>query len=280
LPSKGIEVDHAGAMAQPFLKWPGGKRWLWKTLQTLVPTNFNKYFEPFLGGGAIFFSLNPTAAVLSDINLELINAHVQVRDNVEAVIARLKRLPISRESYRRIRAARFKSRLDRAVRFIYLSKTAFNGMYRVNKQGDFNVPFAGQLNRKLFDSEVLRLASQRLQSCTLLTRDFSESLKAAKRGDFVYCDPPYTVLHNNNGFLRYNERLFSWSDQARLAELARVAVGRGVFVLVSNAGTEHVRLLYRGFQTITAQRASCISASTTSRGKVSEFLFLGRPKKA
>jgi DNA adenine methylase len=279
LPSKSDEVDYADTLAQPFLKWPGGKRWLWKTLQALVPTNFNTYFEPFLGGGAIFFSLSPNAAVLSDINPELINAHAQIRDNVEAVIARLKRLSIDRESYRRIRAASFESHLSRAVRFIYLSKTAFNGMYRVNRQGDFNVPFAGQLNRKLFDSRVLRVASQRLKGCSLLAQDFSESLKAAKRGDLVYCDPPYTVLHNNNGFLRYNERLFSWSDQGRLAELARAAVGRGAFVLVSNAGTEHVRLLYQGFHTIPTQRASCVSASTTSRGQVSEFLFVGRPKK-
>lgn len=271
--------NDAVAVAQPFLKWPGGKRWLWKTLRGFAPTRFSTYFEPFLGGGAIFFSINPDVAVLSDVNPELINAHVQVRDHVEAVIAELKELSVSREDYRRMRAARFKSGLSQAVRFIYLSKTAFNGMYRVNRQGEFNVPFAGQLDRKLFDPEVLRAASRRLQGCTVLARDFSASLNAAKRGDFVYCDPPYTVLHNNNGFLRYNERLFSWSDQERLAGLARAAVARGVFVLVSNAGTEHVRQLYRGFDTIMAQRTSCISAIPTSRGRVSEFLFVGRPKK-
>lgn len=279
MPSKSVKFDDAAAVAQPFLKWPGGKRWLWKTLQSLVPTSFNTYFEPFFGGGAIFFSLSPKVAVLSDVNPELINAHIQVRDDVEAVIARLKKLSVSRESYLRMRDARFRSKLSQAVRFIYLSKTAFNGMYRVNRRGEFNVPFAGQLDRKLFNPDVLRVASQRLQGSTLRVRDFSESINAANRGDFVYCDPPYTVLHNNNGFLRYNERLFSWSDQGRLAELSRAAVARGAFILVSNAGTEHVRELYRGFHAITAQRASCVSASTTSRGQVSEFLFVGRPKR-
>jgi DNA adenine methylase len=245
-------------------------------LQPLVP-GFKRYFEPFLGGGAIFFALGPTRAVLSDINPELINAYVQVRDNTERVIARLKKLSVRRKTYEEMRAAVPVDCVERAVRFIYLSKTAFNGMYRVNQRGLFNVPFAGQIDRKVFDPQTLRRAAGCLQNCELEVRDFSRSLASAQRGDFVYCDPPYTVLHNNNGFVRYNERLFSWSDQERLAELARAAVSRGAFVLVSNARTIHVRRLYTGFREILVHRTSCISAQSGSRGKVSESLFLGQP---
>ena len=136
---------------------------------------------------------------------------------------------------------------------------------------------AGQLDRKLFDPQILRKAADCLRNCELAALDFSKSLVAAKRGDFVYCDPPYTVLHDNNGFLRYNESLFSWSDQKRLAELAKAAVARGAFVLVSNAHTEHVRRLYTGFRAITVCRASCVSARSISRGQVSEHLFVGQP---
>lgn len=275
--SKERQVHEAAHFAEPFLKWPGGKRWLWKIVGPLVPTNFKRYFEPFLGGGAMFFALGPKIAILSDINSELVNAYIQVRDNTESVIARLNTLTVDRTSYQQIRAADPKGDVARAVRFIYLSKTAFNGVYRVNRQGHFNVPFAGQLDRKLFDARILRGAADSLRKCKLLAVEFSNPLVATKRGDFVYCDPPYTVLHDNNGFLRYNESLFSWSDQERLAELAKAAVARGAFVLVSNAHTEHVRRVYTGFRAITVRRASCVSARPISRGQVSEYLFVGQP---
>ena len=274
--SKGGRNEETSPPPQPFLKWPGGKRWLWPTLRSLLPSHFNGYFEPFLGGGAIFFALHPKHAILSDINPDLINAYTQIRDNVDGVIKGLSRLVINRGTYHRIRKARPNANVERAVRFIYLSKTAFNGMYRVNQKGLFNVPFAGQQHRTLFESEALRLASAHLQGRELAVRDFAQSLSAAKPGDLVYCDPPYTVLHDNNGFLRYNESLFSWSDQKRLAELAKTAVRRGAYVVVSNARTDHVRALYTGFDALTVFRSSCISARSDSRRKVSEFLFISR----
>ena len=262
--------------SQPFLKWPGGKRWLWKTIKPLLPPEFRRYFEPFVGGGAIFFALQPKRAILSDVNFDLINAYKQVRDNVEDVIDGLEHLAVNSRTYQQIRKNEPKDNVARAIRFIYLSKTAFNGMYRVNRQGHFNVPFAGELDRKLFDPEALRAASLQLKGCRLLTRRFAESITDAKEGDLVYCDPPYTVLHNNNGFLRYNEKLFSWSDQEHLAALAQAASGRGVTVLVSNARTKHVRALYSSFRAVTVYRPSCISAQRQSRRQVSEFLFVSR----
>jgi len=261
---------------EPFLKWPGGKRWLWGTLQPLLPARFSRYFEPFLGGGAIFFALRPKRAILSDINPDLINAYTQIRDNVDGVIMGLSRLAIDRRTYHRIRAKVPADDTDKAIRLIYLSKTAFNGMYRVNRQGMFNVPFAGQQHRKLFDAATIKAASRCLQGSQLCVRSFADSLASAKNGDLVYCDPPYTVLHDNNGFLRYNENLFSWADQKRLAEMAEAAADRGACVVVSNARTGHVRALYRGFQALTVSRTSCVSAHTDSRRKVSEFLFVGR----
>ena len=261
---------------EPFLKWPGGKRWLWRTLQALVPSHFNRYFEPFLGGGAIFFALCPKRAILSDINPDLMNTYIQVRDSVDDLIEGLSRLTINRRTYDRIRNTNPNNTVERAVRFIYLSKTAFNGMYRVNQQGLFNVPFAGQQHRKLFESQALRAASTRLQRRELRVGDFAESLAAARSGDLIYCDPPYTVLHNNNGFLRYNESLFSWSDQKRLAKLADDAARRGAWVIVSNARTDHVRTLYPDFDAITVYRSSCVSARADSRRRVSEFLFVSR----
>ncbi|MCU1268867.1 MAG: dam [Acidobacteriaceae bacterium] len=261
---------------KPFLKWPGGKRWLWATLQAFIPAHFRRYYEPFLGGGAIFFALRPRRAILSDINPDLINAYIQVRDNLEEVIAGLAKLKINQATYDRIRKAHLTNDVARAVRLIYLSKTAFNGVYRVNQQGTFNVPFARQLDRKVFDAGALADASRYLQKSQLLARPFAKMLESVREGDFVYCDPPYTVRHNNNGFLRYNESLFSWADQKLLAQLARVAMRRGAHVVVSNAGTDHVRALYKGFQVVTVNRPSCMSALPDGRREVSEFLFIGR----
>jgi len=273
---KGRHTGETSRGPQPFLKWPGGKRWLWGTLQPLLPSRFNRYFEPFLGGGAIFFALHPRRAILSDINQELINAYTQIRDNVDGVIKSLSKLAINRRTYHRIRNLNPNDNIEKAVRVIYLSKTAFNGMYRVNRQGLFNVPFAGQQHRRLFEVEALTTASALLQGRELRVRDFAESLAATRAGDLVYCDPPYTVLHDNNGFLRYNESLFSWADQKRLAEMAKVAARRGARVIVSNARTDHVRALYPGFDALTVYRPSCVSARSDSRRRVSEFLFVSK----
>jgi DNA adenine methylase len=261
--------------AQPFLKWPGGKRWLWGTLESFLPVRFTRYYEPFLGGGAIFFALHPKRALLSDINPDLINTYVQVRDRLEDVTIGLHRLAVDRETYDRVRNSDPSDDVTRAVRFIYLSKTAFNGIYRVNQRGVFNVPFAGQFHRKVFDPLALKVASLSLQHCRLESRPFASSLTSAKQGDLVYCDPPYTTRHNNNRFLRYNESLFSWGDQKELAELAKAAVRRGVYVVVSNAGTDHLRTLYSGFKVITVRRPSCVSAQREFRRNVTEFLFIG-----
>jgi DNA adenine methylase len=262
---------------KPFLKWAGGKRWLARTIESCLPPTYNRYFEPFLGGGAVFFNVAPHRAELSDINSELINAFVQMAQNVDGIIAGLEALRVNRSTYQRLRESRPTCMLERAIRFVFLNKTAFNGLYRVNKSGVFNVPYAGHQRRTLFSAAELQAASKLLAKCTISVRDFEESIAEAEAGDVIYCDPPYTVKHDNNGFIRYNEALFSWNDQQRLAVAAKKALRRGAHVIVSNARHASVRKLYPDFSARTVIRASCMSGAADYRGKVAEYLFVGDP---
>jgi DNA adenine methylase len=261
----------------PFLKWAGGKRWLAAHIENFLPPTFNRYFEPFLGSAAVFFHLRPRVATLSDINEDLINAYAQVRDNPSMIVEGLSALRVNGRTYLHIRKHKPRSDIGRAIRFIYLNKTAFNGLYRVNRNGDFNVPFAGNQGRSVFDDAELRSAAKLLRRCQVLSRDFEVAFSEAQAGDLIYCDPPYTVRHNNNGFIRYNESLFSWGDQRRLAAAARKAVERGIHVLVSNAQHESIRRLYRGFRVENLSRASCMAGDPGRRGRTSEYLFIGNP---
>ncbi len=268
---------HAAQSAHPFLKWAGGKRWLVELIESYLPPSYSRYHEPFVGGGAVFFHLAPKAAHLSDLNPDLINAYEKVRDNVDAIVDRLSELQVNKKTYKCQKGLLSSNELDRATAFIYLNRTAFNGLYRVNKEGKFNVPFAGNQRRVLFDEQQIRMASALLQRCELRCRDFSVAIAEVKQGDLLYCDPPYTVRHNNNGFIRYNESLFSWDQQKQLATLAQDAVMRGAFVLVSNADHNPVRQLYRGFKAKRLSRASCMAGDPSGRGSTSECVFIGKP---
>jgi DNA adenine methylase len=225
-------------MAKPFLKWPGGKRWLIPYIHNLLKEQvFDRYFEPFLGGGAVFFSLHPRVATLSDVNAELVNTYLQVKARPLDLIEKLKKIPVDKETYLSLREASPINPVDRAVRFLYLNRTAFGGMYRLDREGHFNVPFGGgeRTPEPLWRDNLLINASEILRNTVIATADFEEILARTGKGDLVYCDPTYTVSHNNNGFIRYNERNFSWSDQVRLARVCREAATRGATILVSNA---------------------------------------------
>jgi DNA adenine methylase len=258
---------------RPFLKWTGGKRWLLPEIRSVLPARYNRYFEPFLGGGALFFHLQPWPALLSDLNPELMSAYRQVRDNVEEVIARLSRLEICPTFYREIRSKNSRLACTQAVRFLYLNRTAFNGIYRVNRQGGFNTPFGCKPGTILCEAELLRSASRALQNRCLRRLHFGEAIAEARAGDLVYADPPYTTKHNNNGFRRYNEVLFSWKDQERLAECCRSAAQRGVHVIVSNASHAPVIRLYHGFTIKRVARRSLISGPVKGRCDVTESLI-------
>jgi len=262
---------------KPFLKWTGGKRWLVPRLDNEIPREYNRYFEPFLGGGALFFYLNPWPATLSDSNKDLINVYKQVRDNLDPLISRLNKLRISKNSFLEMRKSKPRTALNRAVRFLYLNKTAFNGIYRVNQKGEFNVPFGCKPKTRLVDRTLLEDASSTLQNRTLRACDFQDSVDQAMENDFVYVDPPYTTKHDNNGFRRYNEVIFSWDDQVRLAACCNKAVERGAHVVVSNANHSPVIQLYNNqFTKTVLQRGSSISGRSSSRGRTTECLLVAK----
>jgi len=196
---------------RPIFRWAGGKNWLLKDLQKFLPSSFNNYHEPFLGGGSIFFNMNSNnKAFLSDCNSDLINAYSQTRDNLEELINLLKKFKNTKDEYYRIRGTQYSLPIEKAAQFIYLNRTCYNGIYRVNYKGEFNVPYGFKKYRKLFEFERFRKASELLKRAELLSYDFELSLENIKEGDFVFLDPPYTVSHIKNGFLKYNENIFSW----------------------------------------------------------------------
>ena len=198
---------------EAFLKWAGGKRWLCRSLAPFLKNSDGTYIEPFVGGGSAFFSVPCQRAILSDINPELMNTYRVVRDSVEELIQLLARLPANRRLFARIRREKCCNAVARAARFVYLNKTAFNGLFRVNKRGEFNVPYGCKHGTQVCEATKLRACSQALQKASLLTSDFRAVLEMASTADSVFVDPPYTVKHDNNGFRRYNEHIFSWQDQ-------------------------------------------------------------------
>jgi DNA adenine methylase len=260
-------------LLQPLIKWAGGKRRLLPHISEIVPHKFSRYYEPFLGGGAMFFSLLPPAATLSDTNGELVQMYVQVRDFPDKVLRCLRRMPNSGEDYYRIRSMKSRTEAGRAARFIYLCTLSFNGIYRQNLQGEFNVPYGYKTHINPCDSAMLNRISESLQGKTLLEGDFEETTSAAGKGDFVYFDPPYTVAHGNNGFIKYNAKIFSWADQKRLAAAALRLKRSGCHVIVSNADHSSIRQLYSDFQTRVIERHSVMAASSEFRLPVRECLF-------
>jgi len=267
-------IQHSGV--QPFLRWAGGKRWLVPHLmEILSKKQFNRYLEPFLGGGAVFFGFGFKSAVLSDINNDLINTYIQVRDNPDKLRAKLSIMTADRETYYQIRRARPKEQMDIAARFLYLNRTAFAGIYRVNKNGDFNVPYGGEERTlaPLWNRDLISKASEALQGVSILTQSFEETLSQTHKGDLVYCDPTYTVAHNDNGFRRYNEKIFSWRDQELLAQYAHQAVQKGATVVVSNAYHPDIELLYKGFKAIVVERSSRLCPDIKKRRLTQEYLF-------
>lgn len=265
---------------RPFLKWPGGKRWAASKIAALVRTHLSgRYYEPFLGGAAVFFHLRPEQAILGDINADLVNVYRVIRERADDVKAALRQLSVSKRRYDIVRSSTPRSQLDRAVRFLYLNRTCFGGIYRLNKSGRFNVPYGGgqRTPQLLWKTDLLENAASALDGAELVTEDFGSALKKAGKGDVVYCDPAYTVAHDNNAFVRYNESNFSWDDQIRLAKLAKSAVARGAVVIVSNAHHKSIRSLYPTASRNVLHRTSLINPAAENRRAVSEYLLVLTP---
>jgi len=264
---------------QPFIKWAGGKRWLAHELQKWVPDSFNTYFEPFLGGAAAFFHLQPDTAILSDSNEELIATYRAVRDAPSEIVARLSehQRQHNNEYYYFIRGSTPTHRYDLAARFLYLNRTCWNGLYRVNLKGEFNVP-RGTKNQIIAADEDFLDISKCLQNCEILSSDFENIIDRSDEGDLVYVDPPYTVKHNMNGFIKYNQSIFLWSDQVRLRDACLRAQKRGVTVIISNADHESIRELYACAGKLSSvERASVIAGKASARQSTTELLAVLGP---
>jgi DNA adenine methylase len=272
-----VLAGHSVSGAAPFLKWAGGKGRLLPQLRPLLPARFNRYFEPFLGGGALFFALAPERAVLSDINPALVRTYEAVRDEIEGVLAVLRRLSTHNDAdayyHRRERYNTIALDDDEhAATFIYLNRTCFNGLHRVNKSGEFNVPFGRYKNPRIVDEPGLRAASAALAGASLLSAGFGHVLDVARAGDLVYFDPPYVPASATASFTAYAKDGFGLEEQCALRNIFLALDRRGCFVVLSNSDTPTVRELYEGFRFESVRASRAIAAKGSSRAAVAELV--------
>ncbi len=270
--------------AKPFVKWVGGKRQLLKQFRDLglyPPEKFdavkNTYFEPFVGGGAVFFDLLPKNAALSDMNNELVVTYNVIKNDVEALIQSLKKHQNDKDYFLKIRAKDIKklSDVEIASRFIYLNRTCFNGLYRVNKSGGFNVPFGDNKNALICDQENLRKVSLELQKVQIKHQDYKEVLKRAKKGDFIYFDPPYYPVSKTSSFTSYTAGVFLDKEQTELRDVFVELHKRGCFVMLSNSDTPFINKIYSGLKGVKINKVfagRAINSKGSGRGKITEVL--------
>jgi DNA adenine methylase len=270
-----MAISHFVGNASPFLKWVGGKTQLLSALLSYSPAHFNTYIEPFVGGGALFFALQPAKAVLADSNPELINCYTVVRDQVEDLISILSDYPYSEEFYYKMRSEVPKNTILRAARLIYLNRTCFNGLYRVNKQGQFNVPFGRYTDPVICDAERLRAASYALRNAELQCANYGDTLQRfARPGDFIYIDPPYHPVSQYSDFKRYTAEFFYAEDQRDLARYVKQLAQQGCSVLVSNSFCDFILDIYQGCQVIEVSARRNINKDPQKRGEVKEVLIV------
>lgn len=267
---------------KPVVKWAGGKSKIVNQLSKYFPARFNNYHEPFLGSGAVFFYLYPqlrsrnARAYLSDLVEELINLYKVIRDDVNALINISKRHIYDEDYYYMIRGQNPSelSDVERASRILYLNKTCFNGLYRVNKKGQFNVSFGSYVNPKIVDEDVLRNAAVAFRQAELFAGDFEMVLENAQEGDFVYLDPPYYPLSATANFTGYTSGSFSVEDHIRVKDVFEKLAARGCYVMLSNSDTEFVRKLYSNFNIKTISATRAINSNPNKRGVIQELVVL------
>jgi len=272
---------------QPFIKWVGGKRGLLEQIMPLFPKKFNNYYEPFIGGGAVFFEffsrglLDGKKVILSDINNELVNAYNIVKNNPYELISNLEnyKKQHNKEFYYKTRELDRKehfqelSKLDRATRFIYLNKTCFNGLYRVNKKGYFNTPIGSYKNPNIADVETILKASEALQNTIILCQPFEEVLNQAKKDDLIYFDPPYYPLNITSNFTSYDSNCFLEDEQFELFEVFDKLADNNVNVVQSNSDTDFIKKLYKKYDIKIVNANRFINSKSNGRGKITEVLI-------
>ncbi|MCG6187236.1 DNA adenine methylase [Maribellus maritimus] len=265
----------------PFLKWVGGKRQIIPTISKLIPKNLPNYYEPFIGGGALLFHLQPSKAVINDCNTELITVYEVIRDNVEELIEDLKKHKNEESYFYKIRAIdrtdEYKdlSKIKKASRVIFLNKTCYNGLYRVNSSGEFNSPFGKYKNPKIVNEITLRAVSKYLNSndINIFNQDFEEVLINIKEGSFVYFDPPYDPISKSSNFTGYSHNGFNEEEQIRLRNLCDKINHQGISFLLSNSATPFILELYKDYDITFVKANRSINSVANRRGEIDEVLI-------
>ena len=280
-----LQLDYQPFSSRPFLKWAGGKSKLISQYIPYFPPKFDNYFEPFLGGGAVFFYLvgalggapvkGKNRSILTDVNPQLINAYITVRNRVEDLILLLAEHQAKhcKDYYYQMRKQNIGSSLEKAARLIYLNKTCFNGLYRENSKGEFNVPIGKYKNPTICNPDGLRLASVALQSATIEVSSFDAVLNYGSSQDFIYFDPPYYPLSPTSNFTAYSSYAFNENDQVRLRDTFAELASRGVKVMLSNSDCPFIRELYQEFNIHEILAARAINSNALKRGKITEVLI-------
>lgn len=265
----------------PFLKWVGGKRQLMPAIKELIPKNYTNYYEPFIGGGAVLFDLQPKNAVINDFNEELINVYQTIKENPEELISDLKTHKNESDYFYDLRALDREDNFDnlsnikKASRVIYLNKTCYNGLYRVNNSGEFNSPFGRYKNPNIVNETTIRAVSKYLNTnkITILNGDFEEALKGIKKGSFVYFDPPYHPVSASSNFTGYVQGGFDMYEQVRLRDLCNKLNEKGINFLLSNSATQFIEDLYKDYKISYVKANRSINSNAKKRGEIDEVLI-------
>jgi DNA adenine methylase len=288
LKSEKRQVSRHNPLAQSFLKWAGGKRQLLSVIKEFIPHKYTQYYEPFVGAGAVLFSLQPRESIINDKNHELINCYKVIKENPEELLETCEKhyKNNSKEYFYRLREldrqANFEqlSPVERAARIIYLNKTCFNGLFRVNSQGQFNVPYGDYTNPVIADPLVIRAVSMFLnqRSVRICEGDFSDAVSTARKGSFIYFDPPYHPVSDTSSFTGYSINGFGEKDQEKLKLLCDKLSDRGCQVLISNSDANLIRELYNDsrYEIVEVQATRAINVVGSKRGKVGELLIYNR----
>jgi DNA adenine methylase len=262
--------------AKPFVKWAGGKRQILKEIKKRLPGNFNSYFEPFAGGAAVFFSCSFKSAVIGDTNYELINAYSVIKYNVFELIESLNKHYYDKEYYYKIRSLNPEelNETERASRFIFLNRTCFNGLYRVNKKGKFNVPFGRYKSPLICDEKNLLLVSQKLKDTKIICGDYRNIVSISDKYDFIYFDPPYIPLNSTSKFVSYTQNGFSLDNQIELRDLFAELTEQGVYCMMSNSSAGEIINLYRNYNIDIVKAGRAVNSKAEKRGKIDEVIIM------
>ncbi|WP_119789591.1 DNA adenine methylase [Flavobacterium anhuiense] len=276
-----MTISKTTTTVQPFLRWTGSKRWLLKEgIDNFLPKSINNYHEPFLGGGAMFFHLKSSDKYdikkfyISDFNKDLINTYSQLRDNADEVINQLKKYKNTSEDYYALRSYKPEDPVEIAAQFIFLNRTSFNGIYRVNSQGIYNVPYGKRPNVDFVTHDLLMSTNNLLKDVSIDCYDFENIYDNLSENDFVFLDPPYSVAHENNGFIMYNQKLFSWDDQIRLRDFAIKLSEKKVNFIITNAYHSSILELYKNIGKMRKiSRYSQVGGKVERRGNYNEVII-------